>query len=340
MLLQPLTDALALVQNRAENYRQAFSSNEQQTRLSLVDPILKALGWDPQDPEFVKVEFLVKRSTQNTRIDYALLDSKQQPIAFVEAKSLETDITDAHFQLFKYAVGKTVPYLIATNGLDWSVYKWEQHSAGMGLSKLLAISITAEPMNLVAIKLLSLWRGMLTSIASIDQIAPALEQLELPVPDPEPVVPVLEPTDQSNNEENPGSRTVNNHTFALNSPPEHISGGKPDSLKFPNSLGQEEIELRNWSSILIETTKRLSKSNQLNVQIPWKHRPTSKRNVLQASTIYSSKGLAIKAQVEIEPKIFLQYNFDATEMCEVTAKLLGDCGFDSSSFTVTFEPKG
>ena len=47
MLLEPLTDALALVRDRITNFEREFTNNEQQTRLSLVDPVLTALGWDP-----------------------------------------------------------------------------------------------------------------------------------------------------------------------------------------------------------------------------------------------------------------------------------------------------
>ncbi len=87
MLLAPLTETMGLVRDRIQEFEREFSNNELQTRLSLVDPVLKALGWDPQNPSVVRVEFPVRQRNRNTKADYALLDSMQAPIAFVEAKS-------------------------------------------------------------------------------------------------------------------------------------------------------------------------------------------------------------------------------------------------------------
>ncbi|MXZ26105.1 MAG: hypothetical protein F4Y80_14870, partial [Caldilineaceae bacterium SB0665_bin_21] len=81
--------------------------------MSLVDPVLTVLGWDPQDPSSVRVEYPVRQRNRNTRADYALLASNQKPIAFVEAKSYGTDLGLAQDQLFEYGTGESVPYAIA-----------------------------------------------------------------------------------------------------------------------------------------------------------------------------------------------------------------------------------
>ena len=184
MLLKPLIDALVLVRDRIKNFEREFTSNEAQTRLSLVDPVLTALGWDPQDPSVVRVEFPVRQRSRNNKADYALLDSQQKPIAFVEAKSLGTDLGLAQDQLFEYGSGEAVPYAIATNGAHWAVYKRERQGTDLLFKQLLAISIADQPSTLVAIKLLSMWRELLTSQSSIDQIAPALSTLKTHQPKP------------------------------------------------------------------------------------------------------------------------------------------------------------
>lgn len=179
MLLEPLTDTLARVHQRIKSFESEFTNNESQTRLSLVDPVLKVLGWDPQDPSLVKVEYPVRqRNRRHTKVDYALLDSNDEPIAFVEAKRLGTDLGRAHHQLFEYGAGESVPYAIATNGANWAVYKQEQTGTDFSSKQLLAVSITNQPSTLAAIKLLSLWRELLTSQSSIDLIAPALDTLK------------------------------------------------------------------------------------------------------------------------------------------------------------------
>lgn len=60
--------------------------NEYQTRYYLIDPILRALGWDINDPGKVLIE---DSQTNNQRPDYKLLDSNSEdPIVVVEAKRI------------------------------------------------------------------------------------------------------------------------------------------------------------------------------------------------------------------------------------------------------------
>ncbi|MCX8203788.1 MAG: hypothetical protein N3H32_05685, partial [Nitrososphaeria archaeon] len=75
----------------------------------LIDPFLRALGWDTEDPNLVIPEV----STQAGRPDYALLLNGQR-IAFIGAKSLgkEEDL----IQQVSYCVSEGVRYFIATDG--------------------------------------------------------------------------------------------------------------------------------------------------------------------------------------------------------------------------------
>ena len=315
MLLEPLTDALALVRDRINNFEQEFTTNEQQTRLSLVDPVLKALEWDPEDPTTVKVEYAVRqRNRNNIRVDYALLASRFEPVAFVEAKKLGTDLGPAHHQLFEYAVGESVPYVIATNGAIWAIYKRERQGANLLFKHLLEVSITNQPLPLAAIKLLSLWKGLLTSQSSIDQIAPALNELKAESK-PVPVVPP----------------SVEDESFDLNNPP-MVSHRKPTSLLLPDGTRKQ---ISNWSSVLIETAKWLLANNKLTVNMPWKANPNSTRNILQQSEICNRHGMRIKQQVQIDSNIYLLINFDSKSICNVTAKLLDDCRIQNSKVKVT-----
>ena len=60
-------------------------THEMRTRYAVIDPILKALGWDLANPSQVKVEHVVEVSGE--RVDYALF-SKGKPAVLVEAKKL------------------------------------------------------------------------------------------------------------------------------------------------------------------------------------------------------------------------------------------------------------
>ena len=69
------------------------SLGETQTRYALIDPILRALGWDTADPKVCYPEWRIK----NRRVDYALfprsdvqdlVDGLAVPAIVIEAKSL------------------------------------------------------------------------------------------------------------------------------------------------------------------------------------------------------------------------------------------------------------
>ena len=346
MLLEPLTNVLALVRDRITKFGHEFTNNELQTRLSLVDPVLRVLGWDPQDPTTVRVEHSVRQRNRNNniRVDYALLGAKHEPVAFVEAKKLGTDLGPAHHQLFEYSVGQSVPYAIATNGADWAVYKQEQTGTDFLSKRLLAVSIPNQSPTLAAIKLLSLWKGLLTSQSSIDLIAPAMNQLETnPLEDettrfqnrrhttdtgqekPTVAPRIFKPTPQNTN-----SRK-SSEVFSLSNPVD-VTGRKPVNLRLPDGTG---VDIATWASMLEQIVRWLSHSNVLNVAIPWTQSRSSKRIILQNTEFFDRNGFKVGQQVRIKPDLHLLTNISAQNCCNIANNLLTDCGVDSSAVKVT-----
>ncbi len=115
-LFQTLIDKIAELQRRVDRYRDQLAKNELLTRYVLIDPFLRLLGWDLEDPEQVRPEF----STQAGRPDYALLHGGERPLVFIGAKSLgkQEDLQ----QYISYCVAEGVKYFIATDGAKWEVY--------------------------------------------------------------------------------------------------------------------------------------------------------------------------------------------------------------------------
>ena len=348
MLFKPLIDALVLVRDRIKNFEREFMSNEAQTRLSLVDPVLTALGWDPRNPSAVRVEFPVRQRNRNNKVDYALLDSQQKPIAFVEAKSLGTDLGLAQDQLFEYGTGESVPYAIATDGVNWAVHKRERQGANLLFKQLLAVSIADQPSTMVAVKLLSLWRGLLTSRSSIDQIAPALHSLETAPFESETLRTLNTESapdgDEERTEPEYGTRErplqdndveVSDTTFALSNPPD-VLGRKPVKLTLPDGTTKS---ISSWSgkgsSMFVEIVRWLSNTDQLNIDLPWnEENDTHKRNILDKSVLINRNGNK-KWQVRILSELFLLIDHNAKSSMHIAAKLLTDCGINSSEVKVT-----
>ena len=109
----------ALIQ-ASERIRSGLLSNfnEAQIKQSVILPILRALDWDDSNPAI----FLPEYSVGGGRVDYALCRENGPPLVFIEAKRLGNANSDGEEQLFKYAYGQGVPFLILTDGEVWDFY--------------------------------------------------------------------------------------------------------------------------------------------------------------------------------------------------------------------------
>ena len=76
-LLRPLTEAITQVRAAMDEHEEKLSKNEMKTRYVLIDPILRALGWDVCDLDIVEVEY---GTLDKKRVDYALLGLDQKPL--------------------------------------------------------------------------------------------------------------------------------------------------------------------------------------------------------------------------------------------------------------------
>jgi hypothetical protein len=115
--MRELLEAIKRVCERIKRYENRLRQNEMLTRYALVDPILRALGWDTEDPEQVVPEF----SMRTGRADYALL-VKGKPCIIVEAEPLKAALTRAAEQGVRYAVSEGIPYFVCTDGNRWVIY--------------------------------------------------------------------------------------------------------------------------------------------------------------------------------------------------------------------------
>ena len=96
-------------------------NSEAQTKKSVIEPVLRGLGWNDNDPHEVVLEYSPPHSASG-RVDYALLGPEGKPLVFVEAKKLEKADERGEEQLFQYAYGQGVPLLILTDGKTWNFY--------------------------------------------------------------------------------------------------------------------------------------------------------------------------------------------------------------------------
>lgn len=119
--LSGLCEVLKSVQNCAKTFPGQLTASEAVTRAALVDPILRALGWDVADPGMVAVERSINTSGKKDILDYHLITQTDNPI-IVEAKKLGAPL-DEHFeQIVGYIYRANALHFFITDGLIWLHY--------------------------------------------------------------------------------------------------------------------------------------------------------------------------------------------------------------------------
>ena len=140
MVLGELVECIELLQERIRAHRDTLRESETRTRMALIDPLLRALGWDVFDPEVVIPEY----KAGGGRADYALLRTDGQPAATVEAKKLGEMLSSHRMQMLNYAVASGIKYAGLTDGDHWELYSVFE-PVPLDDKRKLEISITNTP---------------------------------------------------------------------------------------------------------------------------------------------------------------------------------------------------
>jgi len=229
--VRELLEAIERVRERIERHGSKLSQNEMLTRYALVDPILRALGWDTEDPEQVVPEF----STKAGRADYALL-VKGEPYIIVEAKPLGVTLTNAAQQGVNYCVTEGIPYFVCTDGNRWVIY--DTHKPVKLEEKVIAqaeISSGGDVNYDSARQLLALWR-------------PAMPKVKVGPPS------VATEERETEKERETETRDETQLEQSLQQLKEQMRPGQspPTSIRFPD--GTQE-DLRTWKDLLVAVAK-------------------------------------------------------------------------------------
>ncbi|MFC7306817.1 hypothetical protein ACFQVC_21615 [Streptomyces monticola] len=130
--MNDLRAALVECARKIDDYRGRRKINEDNTKATLVEVVLRALGWDTSNADEVEREY--RHASRSKPADYALIlaDRPQHPIAVVEAKALGTNVSDYAIvsQVLSYATDTGAPCAVITNGDEWRIYNAHAAVAG------------------------------------------------------------------------------------------------------------------------------------------------------------------------------------------------------------------
>ena len=177
-LLRPLLDAIETVRKRIQA-PESKGWNEAQTRASLIDPVLTALGWNTADPSLVRHE----HQAAGGRADYALLSRNGKLAAIIEAKPLGHSLDTREInQTTHYANNLGAKFAALADGLRWQLYDVFK-PVPLDEKKVIDISLSQGEPEAVALTLLALWRP---NASSGDWRKPEPPRIAPNGPDPPP----------------------------------------------------------------------------------------------------------------------------------------------------------
>ena len=313
MALDELVGCIELLQERMRSHRGALRENETRTRMALIDPLLRALGWDVFDPAVVTPEYKVGGGWA----DYALLRADGRPAAVVEAKKLGEGLSSHRMQMLTYANAAGIDYAGLTDGNHWELYSVFERGQ-LNDRRKLEVDIAATPAHTGALKLLLLWRPNLASGKPVSAGTPILVGDGRPTPTPTEGEPPPPPEPAST------SRPPSRGWVALSEYKPPPGAPCPAAVRFWD--GSEQT-LEYWHEILTGVVKRLHSEGRLTVEdvpIGW----TSNVYSVHTEAVHpSGKEFGYPKWVEETPFV-VNVQLNAGQVRTNTKKLLERCGRD------------
>ena len=312
-MLDDLVDVIETLQRRIRDHGPNLRENETRTRMALIDPLLRVLGWEVSDPSVVTPEYNIG----NGRADYALLDGNGRPAALIEAKHFSEPLERANHQeqVFTYALMQQVRYAGLTDGDRWIL---DDVSVFSGDRRILDLSISNTPSHECALKLLLLWRPNLAS--------------GRPVPAPEPVVSVIEAAVPMPLEMPPSTsvRTTASAPAGDWCALLHLTANpgdpSPEIIRFPDG---EEHPLSSWNQLVRHTVSWLWSRERLTERdVPIES--SKKRYIVSAEPVHPSGNPFSQRVIVADTPFVYEGNISARAAVSNAKKLLSRCGVDPS----------
>ncbi len=322
-MLDDLVEVIETLKSRIDEHRSVLQGNEAQTRLSLIDPLLRALGWDTADPLLVRPEYVVG----GRRADYALLNAQREVVVFLEAKNLGENLAGHRSQVVAYASELGIRFPALTNGNDWEVYDNSQ-LVPIDQRRVLNLSITGTDAAKCALQFLLLWRPNLASGQPIEANEPIMG-----------TEPKLAAIPQVSEPQYPAITTNVPPAQAVSPPADAgwmilrdfapVTGTRPPvAIRFPNG---EVNEIRQWRGPLVEVAEWLIRNgDMIEVRYPLTI-GRQKSNCIINMEPQHPNGKDFISPQKLSNGTFLNCNYNAPDTVRICVALLEHFGKDPAS---------
>ena len=156
-LFNRIQELLKLLRDRYDKKKAPFLQREEQVKISLIVPLLQALGWDITDPDEVGAEVEVPSFSQRADIVLYWGESPAKTSAVIEVKKASENLYKAEWeqQAMQYAASIGAPYAVLTNGLKWRVFKSFKPNTSLSERLLFEMELSPDKWNALKFMLLS-----------------------------------------------------------------------------------------------------------------------------------------------------------------------------------------
>lgn len=241
-VIKPIAKQIELLSQRINTNRSTWQGNEMATRLQLIDPMLREIGWDTADPDQVRPEY----SVGSRNADYVLL-SGSCPIAVVEAKNLGVKIdSGSRLQALSYVDSASIKFVVVTNG-----DRWELYSSSLSDTKALgAFTISRDAPYLAAIEAAKISRSVLVDTSKD---------------------PAIDPKERKKANDNQPRNPEPNRGWTMLSQLEYQVGKRrPNLMLLPDG---EQISLTSWKNLWIEIAEWVTTNHDIDHELSFGHLP-------------------------------------------------------------------
>ena len=316
--LKRVTSTIERIKVRIAAHRKELAKNETMTRYALIDPLLRSLGWDTEDPGQVLPEC---SDGSGGKVDYVLA-AEDRPVAVLEAKRLGDPLDrNAVSQAMGYAYSVGTHLLILTNGSEWHLYPIREPDRAK--RKGVTFNVERDAAHAAAMEALGMWRQKLAAQDLKDVTLPPDPAGPLPVPGAtlEPGAPA--PVSARDAGWRPIADVLEN--FRPKSKP-------PAGLRLPDG---SEVQLRRWKETLVEVAKWLVDKRLIagSEQI---RPPRSRIRNLVSPLKKHAGGKPFLAPASIGSSNFVETNVSAPVALKHSVLLLKHCGVDPAEVHLRF----
>ena len=246
MVLENLLTLVEKLRERIDSHGDALRQSEALTRYALIDPLLRELGWDTEDPDVVVPE---DRLPNKQIPDYILYQDNGDPAIVIESKKLDEPLDGkALNQGILYCAHTGASYFILTDGNHWELYE------SGSTSPMTNFNLTGASSADTCLKALALWRPSVISgqIAGGETPVIGLPGEQPSTTEPQPTEETtVQPTPPVSDEE--GWQTLSEFNPQSGDP-------KPTEILFPDN---SKVSIDAWKALMIEVARWLIDNNIL-----------------------------------------------------------------------------